>query len=68
MKVSDILQYFDQKTKVTVHTKDGKEYTGIFTGIEDDFDTDSGVDEMELDMGSYYLDIPLPDVLSIDKD
>ncbi len=47
---------------------DSKVYTGLFTGIDWDIDTPSGVDElcMSLDSGED-LSIPLEDVMSIEE-
>ena len=68
MTITDIMPFFDLKTTVIVYTSDDKQYTGVITGVENDFETDSGVDEIELDMGTdYYLEIEIPDIIRIQK-
>lgn len=67
MTIKDIAPYFDFKTKVSVFTKDGKSFVGIITGVENDFDTNSGYDEIELDIGECYLRIEIPDIIKISK-
>lgn len=56
------------KTPIILRTLDGEQYTGVITGVENDFETDSGVDEIELDIGTdYYLGIEIPDIIKIQK-
>ena len=67
MKISDVFPFFDLKSNVAIYTTDGKKYTGIITGVENDFETDSGIDEIELDMGkTYFLSIEIPDIKKIE--
>ena len=67
MTLNDIWDFFDFKTKVNVKTKDGDETIGIITGVENYFETDSGKDEIELDIGECYLAIFIEDIVSIEK-
>ena len=67
MTINDIWDFFDFKTKVNVKTKDGDETIGIITGVENYFETNSGKDEIELDIGDCYLAIEIPDIVSIEK-
>ena len=55
-------------SQIRVTCTDSKVYTGLFTGIDWDIDTPSGVDElcMSLDSGED-LSIPLEDVMSIEE-
>lgn len=65
MTIKEISSYFDFETKVKITTKDKSEYIGIITGVDDALDTSSGEDEIELDMGTYYLGIELSDIIEI---
>lgn len=65
MRIKDFERYFDYETMVTIKTKDELEYTGIFTGINNFFVTTSGHDELELDIGNYYLGIEISDIISV---
>lgn len=65
MTIKEIAPYFDFETKVKITTKDKSEYIGIITGVDDALDTSSGEDEIELDMGTYYLGIELSDIIEI---
>lgn len=68
MTISDIMFFFDLETTVVVYTSDGEKYTGVITGVENDFETDSGIDEIELySGGSYSLSIEIPDIKKIEK-
>lgn len=68
MTISDIMTFFDLETTVVVYTSDSKQYTGVITGVENDFETDSGIDEIELySGGSYSLSIEIPDIIKIEK-
>ena len=68
MTISDIMPFFDLETTVIVYTSEGKQYSGVITGVENDFETDSGVDEIELySGGSYSLAIKIPDIIKIEK-
>lgn len=56
------------ETTVVVYTSDGEKYTGVITGVENDFETDSGIDEIELySGGSYSLSIEIPDIKKIEN-
>ncbi len=68
MTISDIMIFFDLETTAVVYTSDGEKYTGVITGVENDFETDSGIDEIELySGGSYSLSIEIPDIKKIEK-
>ena len=68
MTISDIMIFFDLETTVVVYTSDGEKYTGVITGVENDFETDSGIDEIELySGGSYSLSIEIPDIKKIEN-
>lgn len=67
MTINDVWMFFDFETKVNVKTKDGDNTTGIITGVENSFETNSGKDEIELDIGDCYLAIEIPDIVSIKK-
>lgn len=68
MTIWDFKEYFDFETKVKITTKDDKEYIGIITGIENDFETNSGKDEIELDVGSrsYCFSIIIDDIVKVE--
>lgn len=67
MTMKDFAPYFDFETKVKITTSDGKSFVGIITGFEDKLDTESKKDELELDIGKYYIAIEIPDILSVEK-
>lgn len=68
MKILDFKPFFDLETKVIITTKNKDKYTGIITGVNNDFDTYSGIDEIELCIGSdEYIDIEIPDIVSVEK-
>lgn len=68
MKTLDFKPFFDFKTKVKISTKENEEYVGVIAGVNNDFDTYSGVDEIELCVGTNnYIDIEIPDIISIEK-
>ena len=50
--------------KIKVVLSDGLVFAGILTGFYDKYDTSSGHDEIELDMGKSFLDIEIDDVVS----
>jgi small nuclear ribonucleoprotein (snRNP)-like protein len=58
-------QYFEKKVRVV--TTDKKEFIGVVTGIDDDFDTYSGEDEIEIDLIKYYLGLPLSEIETIEE-
>lgn len=41
---------------------DGRQFRGVFTNTESEFDTASGKDEIELDAGTFCYDIPLDEI------
>ena len=67
MTINDIWGFFDFETTVCVKTSYGSNNIGIITGVENHFETDSGKDEIELDIGDCYLSIEIPDIISIEK-
>lgn len=68
MTISDIMPFFDLETTVIVYTTDGEQYTGVIMGVENDFETDSGLDEIELySGGSYSLGIEISDIAKIER-
>lgn len=69
MTAFDFKEYFDFETKVKIITKSGKEYIGIITGVENDFETDSGKDQIELDVGSdsYCFVIIIDDIVKVER-
>ena len=67
MTIDEIALFFDGATRVTVKTDYGTENTGVITGIENGFETDSGQDEIELDVGTHYLAIDTSHITSIEK-
>lgn len=67
MTMKEFAPYFDFETKVKITTIDAQSFVGIITGFEDKLDTESKKDELELDVGDYYVMIEIPDILSIEK-
>ena len=68
MKILDFKPFFDFETKVIITTKSRDKYIGIITGVNNDFDTYSGIDEIELCIGiDNYIDIEIPDIVSVEK-
>lgn len=67
MTIDDVTKFFDFQTNVCVKTIYGSKNVGIITGIENDFETNSGKDEIELDVGNCYLSIAIADIVSIEK-
>lgn len=65
MTLNEIAKYFDFQKRVTVETTDGDALTGVITAVENDFETESGVDEIELDVGGHYVGIEISDIKSI---
>lgn len=65
MRFNEVAASTGSRTRVTC--ADSKVYIGLFTGIDWDIDTPSGVDELclSLDNGED-LSIPLEDVISIE--
>ena len=69
MCIKDMKEYFDFKTRVKVTTNDGQVLIGIITGVDNSFDTHSGKDEIELNVGgnSYSIGVEISDIVSIEK-
>lgn len=69
MRINDMKEFFDFKTCVRVMTNDGQVFTGIITGVNNSFDTNSNEDEIELDVGGdgYCYNIEIRDIVSIEK-
>ena len=44
---------------------DGRQFRGVFTNTESEFDTASGKDEIELDAGSFCYGIRLHEITDI---
>ena len=44
---------------------DGRQFRGVFTNTESEFDTASGKDEIELDAGTFCYGIPLDEITDI---
>ena len=54
MVMKDFAPYFDFETKVKITTADAQSFIGVITGFEDELDTESKKDELELDVGRAY--------------
>lgn len=61
MKYDDFKDMIGKRVRVTTH--DGKQFSGLFTNTESEFDTTSGEEEIELRMSTtsgaehYYVGI-----------
>lgn len=60
-------QYLDFETKVKITTADAQSFIGVITGFEDELDTESKKDELELDVGDRYVMIEMSDIVSVEK-
>ena len=60
-------QYLDFETKVKITTADAQSFIGVITGFEDELDTESKKDELELDVGDRYVMIEMPGIVSVEK-
>ena len=67
MVMKDFASYFDFKTKVKITTADAQSFIGVITGFEDELDTESKKDELELDVGDRYVMIEMPGIVSVEK-
>lgn len=67
MVMKDFAPYFDFETKVKIATADTQSFVGIITGFEDELDTESKKDELELDVGDHYVMIEISDIVSVEK-
>ena len=63
MTIQDLKEYLEKRVQIT--TRSGKVFKGVITGLDNGFDTNSSVDEVELDVGSYYEGIEIPDIIDI---
>ena len=50
-----------------ITTADAQSFIGVITGFEDELDTESKKDELELDVGDRYVMIEMPDIVSVEK-
>ena len=69
MKYDDFKDMIGKKVQITTH--DGKKYSGLFTNTESEFDTASGVDEIEIEVRTtsgnpYYIGIEFSAVSKIE--
>lgn len=60
-------QYLDFETKVKITTADAQSFIGVITGFEDELDTESKKDELELDVDDRYVMIEMPGIVSVEK-
>ena len=65
-----VFMTYDALTKflgkpVLVTYMDGRQFRGVFTNTESEFDTASGKDEIELDAGTFCYGIPLDEITDI---
>lgn len=67
MVMKDFAPYFNFETKVKIKTADAQSFIGVITGFEDELDTESKKDELELDVGDHYVMIEIPDIVSVEK-
>ena len=63
---------YDELTKflgktVLVTYLDGRQFQGMFTNTESEFDTASGKDEIELDAGTFCYGIPLDEIMYMEE-
>ena len=65
MKYREATKFFEKKVKIT--TLENEIFVGVITGFEDDLDTSSGKDEVELDVGEYDIGIEISDIKSIEE-
>ena len=60
-------QYLDFETKVKITTADAQSFIGVITRFEDELDTESKKDELELDVDDRYVMIEMPGIVSVEK-
>ena len=53
--------------KITVTLKDGEKITGVLTGVENDFDTNSGKEEIELAVDDYDIGLEIAEIESVQE-
>lgn len=63
MKREHIMEFVEKKVVVT--DIDGKKFRGVITNTESEFDTSSGKEEIVMDTGTIYVDIPLDEIKDI---
>lgn len=63
MKREHIMEFVEKKVVVT--DIDGKKFRGVITNTESEFDTSSGKEEIVIDTGTIYVDIPLDEIKDI---
>ena len=52
---------------VLVTYMDGRQFQGVFTNTESEFDTASGKEEIELDTGTFCYGIPLDEITDMEE-
>lgn len=62
LTVSEIKKMFGKEIKVIL--SDGLVFHGTLTGFYDKYDTMSGSDEIELDIGKSYVGLEVGDIIS----
>lgn len=65
MKMADFKDLFFKNIAVTL--KSGETVTGLLTGVENDFDTSSGKDEIELAIGEDDLSLEIDEIESVEE-
>lgn len=51
--------------RVVLTTEENKVFRGVLTNTESEFDTESGKEEIELNLGTAYVGIPFDDIKRI---
>lgn len=69
MRYDDFKEMIGERVRVT--TQDGKQFSGLFTNTESEFDTASGEEEIELEMVTtsgeeYYVGIEFSDIVTME--
>jgi len=62
LTIDSIKSMWGKTIRVTL--SDGLVFSGTLTGFYDKYDTSSGHDEIELDMGKSYLDVEIDDIVT----
>lgn len=65
MEMADFKDLFFKKIAVTL--KSGETVAGLLTGVENDFDTSSGKDEIELAIGEYDLALEIDEIETVEE-
>lgn len=63
MTYEEIKDYIGKKAVVTI--KNGKKFKGVITNTESEFDTASGKEEIELDVGKAFYGIPIDEIKTV---